>query len=146
MRRHQHPDSPFVSRTAGTLAPTVELRRLNGLVVPYAYGGPMPGIERQPSRHLVDLAGEWRAERATVDHQLSLTDRRVALPVIEEEGRGRHRVDHDDSGRQATAAGAAPPRPRRPGAAARAGGRWRSRPGAPRPRAGRRRQRAGSRL
>lgn len=98
MRRHQHPDSPFVSRTAGTLAPTVELRRLNGLVVPYAYGGPMPGIERQPSRHLVDLAGEWRAERATVDHQLSLTDRRVALPVIEEEGRGRHRVDHDDSG------------------------------------------------
>jgi len=98
VRRHQNLDSPFVSRRAGTLTPTVELRRLNGFVVPYACGRPMPGIERQPSRQLVDLAGEWRAERVTVDHQLSLTNRRVSLSAIEEEGRGRHLVDHDDSG------------------------------------------------
>ncbi|GAA4187651.1 hypothetical protein GCM10022252_21610 [Streptosporangium oxazolinicum] len=88
-------NSPHVSRELGTLAPSVELRTLAGRVVPYAYGRPLPGGERQRSRRVIDLAGRWRGRRMAFDHDLSLTDRADSLAAIESDG--FHSPDLDDS-------------------------------------------------
>lgn len=87
----------YASREADTLAPTVSLRSINDVQIPFAYDRPWASLELQPDRAVLDLAGTWKKERASFDHDLSLTDRATALEQIEDVGGGRHRADFDDS-------------------------------------------------
>jgi beta-glucuronidase len=87
----------YTSREAGTLAPTLSLRTINGVQTPFAYDQPWASLEPQPGRAVLDLAGIWKKERASFDHDLSLADRATALAQIEADGAGRHLADFDDS-------------------------------------------------
>jgi beta-glucuronidase len=79
----------------GTLAPTLTLVDVGGVAIPMQNGLPVPTYSWQP-RPRIDLDGEWRVERATIDPNLSLTDRGQSLATIEDEAAGRHLAEHDD--------------------------------------------------
>ncbi|MCC6157905.1 MAG: hypothetical protein IT350_07615 [Deltaproteobacteria bacterium] len=81
----------------GTLEPTLELIDVNGIVVPYQSGAPLPDFEPQ-QRPTVNLAGTWKKERVTPgDHFLSFEARTEGvIEQIEIEGGGRHAANYDD--------------------------------------------------
>jgi len=84
-------------RGIASLSATISLRAVDGSMVPFAYGRPLPSFEAQAHRPIVNLAGTWRKERVALDHDLSLTDRSTALALIEGEGQGRHLSSYDDA-------------------------------------------------
>ena len=86
---------PFVARDVATLAPTLDVTE-HGM--PVTGGGVLPSLEWQPDRPRVDLAGTWRSQRIDADHELTLTDRRTALPELERSAGGRQNPGYDDSG------------------------------------------------
>ncbi len=61
------------------------------------HGIVVPTFEIQP-RPRIDLDGPWRVDTRTLDHDLSLTDRQTAMPLIEREAAGRDAAEFDDSG------------------------------------------------
>ena len=83
------------ARQPGTLAPTLEMREVNGRVVAMQNGIPVPTHDWQP-RPRIDLDGSWQVERVDLDVDLTMTDRGASLAAIEEEAAGRHRPDHRD--------------------------------------------------
>jgi beta-galactosidase len=81
---------------AATLAPTVELRQVGELMIPFQAGLPIPTYEPQ-NRPKLELAEGWRRWRAPLDHGLSLSARLPAVvQALEKEGKGAHRSDFDD--------------------------------------------------
>jgi beta-glucuronidase len=53
---------------------TMELREMDGLSVPFQNGIPVPSFDAQ-KRLKLDLAGIWKKERFTADHDFSLSER-----------------------------------------------------------------------
>jgi beta-glucuronidase len=81
--------------TLGTLAPTLSLVDSGGVAIPMQNGFPVPTFSWQP-RSRLDLDGEWRVERASLDTGVTMADRGGSLAAIEEEAAGRHLAEHDD--------------------------------------------------
>lgn len=81
----------------GTLKATLELRLVDGVMVPFQSGFPVPDFEPQDRKKL-SLDGEWKKQRVAVDHGFTLTDRAAGgLAAIEQEGGGRHLAAYDDA-------------------------------------------------
>jgi putative cell wall-binding protein len=77
---------------------TLNLKNINGENVPYQNGIPMSSFEKQKSRTNIDLAGEWKKERVTLDPKKSIATRDEAgIAAIEAEAAGRNTTDFDDS-------------------------------------------------
>ncbi|GAB4129629.1 MAG: hypothetical protein Fur0015_03550 [Ignavibacteriales bacterium] len=57
-----------------TLKPTLELKKINGITVPFQNGLPLPSFEKQ-KRTIIDLKGEWKKYRFTSTPDLSLSER-----------------------------------------------------------------------
>ncbi|HET8587736.1 MAG TPA: glycoside hydrolase family 2 TIM barrel-domain containing protein [Candidatus Limnocylindria bacterium] len=83
----------------GSLAPTLQLRDVEGGSVAMQNGIPVPTFEYQ-ARPRIELGGDWRVEREQFDADLSLTDRHDSLPRIVEQARGRERPGFNDAGWQ----------------------------------------------
>ncbi|MBP1678701.1 MAG: Beta-galactosidase/beta-glucuronidase [Bacteroidetes bacterium] len=80
-----------------TLAPTLQLRTLDGVTVPYQNGMPMPGFEKQ-RRTTISLNGPWRSKRFAASDGVSLTRRDSAgYAAVIAEASGRHTVSYDDA-------------------------------------------------
>jgi beta-galactosidase len=80
-----------------TLAPTLQLRTLDGVTVPYQNGMPMPGFEKQ-QRATMSLNGPWRSRRFAAADGVSLTRRDSAgYANLVAEAAGRHTVSYDDA-------------------------------------------------
>ncbi|HET7027148.1 MAG TPA: glycoside hydrolase family 2 TIM barrel-domain containing protein [Candidatus Limnocylindrales bacterium] len=84
------------STTLGTLRPALSFVDTTGGRVAVEHGIAVPSFERQP-RPRIDLDGPWRVEDASLDGDLSLTDRAQALAAIEREAGGRQATAFDDS-------------------------------------------------
>ncbi|HEX8939202.1 MAG TPA: glycoside hydrolase family 2 TIM barrel-domain containing protein [Candidatus Limnocylindrales bacterium] len=82
---------------AGSLPPTLTMRSTGGGSVALQDGIPVPSFGLQP-RPRLDLAGPWRSQRATLDDDLSLTDRAASLAAITADAAGRETPGFDDSG------------------------------------------------
>lgn len=78
------------------LEPTLALRELDGVKVPFQNGQPLPSFEPQ-DRPVLPLGGEWRSLRERADHGLTMT-RRDAETLARLEKPGYHQPDFDDSG------------------------------------------------
>ena len=77
---------------------TLNLKTVNGEIVPYQNGSPMSSFEKQKDRAIIDLAGEWKKERVTLDPKKSIAVRDAAgIAAIETEAAGRNTADYDDS-------------------------------------------------
>ena len=82
--------------TVGTLPPTLALEDVGGVRVAMQNGMPVPDFGWQP-RPRINLDGEWRTEAATLDADLTMTDRSASLDDIEAEADGRQLPDYDDA-------------------------------------------------
>ena len=80
---------------AGSLPATLTMADVAGGTIALQNDIAVPTFDFQP-RPRIDLDGRWRVEPATLDAELSLSDRDGALEQIEEEAAGRHESDHDD--------------------------------------------------
>ena len=81
----------------GTLETTLEFMEIDGVMVPFQSGAPMPDFEPQ-DHDMFDLSGAWKKDRRPVDHDLSMTKRDEAtITAIETEGGGRHLPAFNDS-------------------------------------------------
>jgi len=47
----------------GSLEATLSLKNVSGIVIPYQNGIPLPTFEKQKSRTIIDLSGEWKKQR-----------------------------------------------------------------------------------
>ena len=81
--------------TLGTLTPTLSLADGDGIAISMQNGFPVPTFSWQP-RPRIELDGEWRVERESLDVALTMTDRGGSLAAIEDEAAGRHLAEHDD--------------------------------------------------
>ena len=82
----------------GTLATTLDLVEVDGVMVPIQSGAPVPDFEAQ-DHDAVSLAGQWKRERQHLDHNLTFDLRdATTIDAIETAGGGRHTVGYDDSG------------------------------------------------
>jgi beta-glucuronidase len=79
-----------------TLEPTLELRTIDGVTVPWQNNIPMPGFEKQ-QRTMISLAGPWRKERFNANDALTLSSRAAAMTALLNEAKGRETRDFDDS-------------------------------------------------
>jgi len=81
-----------------TLPATLQLQEVDGVWTPWQNGMPVPSFEKQ-QRTRIDLAGAWRKQRFSANHDFTL-DRRnqTGLSALEAEGGGRHSILYDDSG------------------------------------------------
>lgn len=85
-----------VASFAATLPPTVELRQVGELMLPFQSGLPIPTYEPQ-ARPKIELLEGWRMWRVKLDHNLSLSARTPeTVQALEKEGKGAHRPDFDD--------------------------------------------------
>lgn len=81
-----------------TNPPTLELKEINGFLVPFQNGIPYPEGQPQSSYLRINLSGIWKANRQNLNHKLTLAERTpLTLKLIEEEGKGRHSLDFDDT-------------------------------------------------
>ncbi len=84
------------SQTA-TLEPTLQLRTIDGVAVPFQYQQPMPGFEKQ-QRAMLPLAGTWRKQRFAANHAYTLNRRTSnAMTNLLTEAAGREGREYDDS-------------------------------------------------
>ena len=80
-----------------TLAPTLQLRTLDGITVPYQNGMPMPGFEKQ-LRTTMTLNGPWRSRRFAAADGISVTRRdSTGYANLVAEAAGRHTISYDDA-------------------------------------------------
>jgi beta-galactosidase len=87
----------YTANNVASLPTTVRLQPVGGLMIPFAYGQPWPSFDQQSDHLTSSLAGTWKKQRVYLDHDLSLTDRSIALTLIESEGNGRHLPSYNDS-------------------------------------------------
>jgi beta-galactosidase len=85
-----------------SLPATLSMVDVPGGTVAMQNGIPVPTFDPQP-RPTIDLAGAWRVEPATLDPDVTLTDRRSVLGTIERDADGRQLAAFDDSAWQLTA-------------------------------------------
>ncbi|MEM2878176.1 MAG: glycoside hydrolase family 2 TIM barrel-domain containing protein [Candidatus Hadarchaeales archaeon] len=81
-----------------TLSPSLELRSVDGVDVPFQNGVPFPSFERQPTRLNRDLSGLWKFKSipsTSLEIEKSLRERSSVLSLLEEDG--YHRENFDDS-------------------------------------------------
>mgnify|MGYP000592663724 CR=1 FL=1 len=87
-----------LSAQTATLEATLDLRDINGNKVPYQNNIPLPTFEKQKSRVIIDLAGQWKKERFSANDNLSLLKRVPStISLIENEAAGRHLSGYNDS-------------------------------------------------
>ena len=87
----------LAASSPATLPPTVELRQIGDLLVPFQSGLPIPTYEPQ-SRPKAELVEGWRVWPADLSHDLSLAARTPeVIQALEKEGKGAHQADCDDS-------------------------------------------------
>jgi beta-glucuronidase len=67
---------PLFSQIA-SLEATVSIREVDGIIIPYSNGFPMPSFEKQ-NRSILNLKGEWKKQRFNADHNISLARRDAA--------------------------------------------------------------------
>ena len=80
-----------------TLRPTLELREIDGTMIPYQSNFPLPSFEKQ-NRTILDLSGVWKKQRFTANDNISLSARNESgLNDLIAEAGGRHLPDFDDS-------------------------------------------------
>ena len=80
-----------------TLAPTLQLRTLDGITVPYQNGMPMPGFEKQ-LRTTMTLNGPWHSRRFAAADGISVTRRdSTGYANLVAEAAGRHTVSYGDA-------------------------------------------------
>ncbi len=87
-----------IAYAQATLEPTLNLTQVNGVSVAYQNGMPLPTFEKQSTRTILDLAGEWKKLRfATIDN-VSLAKRDAAgISAIENDAAGKQLSNYDDS-------------------------------------------------
>jgi len=79
------------------LRPTLELRQVDGGMVAYEQGQPVPTFDPQP-RTRIDLSGQWRFQVAPLDERLTFADRDGgARRALTAEASSRLQADYDDS-------------------------------------------------
>jgi beta-glucuronidase len=89
------PATPVAAQPA-TLAPTLQLRTLDGVTVPYQNGVPVPGFEKQ-QRTTLSLNGPWRSQRFAAADGVTLTKRDSAgYAGVIAEAAGRQAAEFDD--------------------------------------------------
>lgn len=89
--------SSVYSQTA-TLEPTMSLVDVGGAKIPYQNGFPLPTFEKQASRTIIDLAGDWKKQRFHASDTLTLAKRDAAgLANIITEAANRQLSSYDDS-------------------------------------------------
>jgi beta-glucuronidase len=81
----------------GSLPPTLSLEDHGGAQIAMQDGLPVPTFDPQ-ARRTITLDGPWRVQLASLDSDLSLTDRSTSLAPITAEAAGREGPDFDDSG------------------------------------------------
>ena len=81
-----------------TLETSLTLVEVGGVLVPHQNGMPLPTFEKQNSRTIIDLAGEWKKLRfATIDN-VSLAKRDAAgIAALETEAAGKQLVSFNDA-------------------------------------------------
>ncbi len=81
-----------------SLEPTLSLKNVEGIYVPFQNGIPVPAFEKQ-NRTLIDLGGTWKKQRFTANHDLTLSQRDAAhYAALLSEAGDRYKAHFDDSG------------------------------------------------
>ena len=83
-------------RPHASLKPTLQVRQVDGGLVAFQSGLPVPGFGVQP-RPRLNLDGPWRFQAMRLDDQLSFGDRQRTLPGLVREAGGRLADEYDDS-------------------------------------------------
>lgn len=84
--------------TNNMIQTTMELRKVNGVTVPFQNGIPVPSFDAQ-QRLKLDLKGVWKKERFAADHDFSLSRRNEEwFERVRMEASGRIDTAYDDSG------------------------------------------------
>ncbi|MGH7919584.1 MAG: glycoside hydrolase family 2 protein, partial [Candidatus Dormibacteraceae bacterium] len=87
---------PLVTPVAD-LAPTLDLRQVDGAAVAYENGIPVPDFDDQP-RKRISLDGSWRWQGLPMNDSLSLGNRSRTLSLIVRNAAGREQPGFDDRG------------------------------------------------
>lgn len=86
----------FLQAQFATLNSTFEFRQVNGNAIAYQNGMPFPNFEYQKGNSL-DLAGAWKKQRFSANHDYSLAARDVnGYANIISEASGRHLKNYND--------------------------------------------------
>jgi beta-galactosidase len=83
--------------TQATLRPTLEVRQVDGGLVAFQNGQPVPDFEIQ-QRPRISLNGQWRFQASQLSDTLSFNDRRQTLSGLTAEAGKRLQEAFDDSG------------------------------------------------
>ncbi len=79
-----------------TLEPTLELKDIDGIKIPYQNRIPLPTFEKQ-KRIIIDLSGNWKKQRFSADDNVSLSKRdEEGLTSLITEAAGRNLSNYDD--------------------------------------------------
>jgi len=79
-----------------SLEATLRLVDINGMMVPYQNGLPVPAFEKQP-RTTIDLAGSWRKQRFVANHDVTLSKRdSIGYANLIQDAGDRYKTDYDD--------------------------------------------------
>ncbi len=89
----------FLFAQSTALEPTLNLVDISGTKVPYQNGMPLPTFEKQNSRTIIDLAGEWKKLRFPTIDNVSLAKRDAAgVAALEADAAGKQLSNFDDAG------------------------------------------------
>ena len=91
-------ESEIIKAQTATLEPTLSLIDIAGVKVPYQNGMPVPSFEKQNTRTIIDLSGEWKKQRFAADDNLTMSKRDASgITALETEANGRQLSSYDDS-------------------------------------------------
>jgi beta-glucuronidase len=89
--------SIFIFSQTATLEKTLFLTEVNGEIIPFQNGIPLPSFEKQ-NRSTINLAGEWRKKRFNANHDITLQNRiSGGYQQIINESPDYHLISYDDS-------------------------------------------------
>jgi len=81
-----------------TLEATLSIQDINGIKVPYQNGMPLPSFEKQNTRTIINLSGEWKKQRFVADDNISMSKRDGSgISAIEVEAAGRQLSNFNDA-------------------------------------------------
>ncbi len=82
----------------GTLEATLQLQNVDGVMIPYQNGIPLPSFEKQ-ERLIINLAGTWKKQRFASNSGITMAKRDVTGMInLINEAQKRHLAEYDDSG------------------------------------------------